>query len=159
MTEPAVASSDASNITIRIECASALRSPFGMFASCTVQSSGVHASMPVAAGVWTGVLVDHVAVVATGATSAQGSMSSTVLHRGLTAAKSLMRYFRFSGQKWWITGAGNSRCKIMILMGKTNPGIHYTQHDENYNDCHNHVPSTTAIIMCRPVTTATIMGR
>jgi len=26
-----------------------------------------------------------------------------------------------NGQKWWITGAGNSRCKIMILMGKTNP--------------------------------------
>lgn len=27
-----------------------------------------------------------------------------------------------NGRKWWITGAGSLHCKIMILMGKTNPG-------------------------------------
>lgn len=26
-----------------------------------------------------------------------------------------------NGSKWWITGAGSLHCKIMILMGKTNP--------------------------------------
>jgi alkylation response protein AidB-like acyl-CoA dehydrogenase len=26
-----------------------------------------------------------------------------------------------NGEKWWITGAGSLHCKIMILMGKTNP--------------------------------------
>ena len=26
-----------------------------------------------------------------------------------------------NGRKWWITGAGNSRCEIFILMGKTDP--------------------------------------
>lgn len=26
-----------------------------------------------------------------------------------------------NGKKWWITGAGSLHCKIMILMGKTNP--------------------------------------
>jgi len=26
-----------------------------------------------------------------------------------------------NGRKWWITGAGSLHCKIMILMGKTNP--------------------------------------
>ncbi len=26
-----------------------------------------------------------------------------------------------NGSKWWITGAGNVRCKVMILMGKTSP--------------------------------------
>merc|ERR1712087_422408 len=26
-----------------------------------------------------------------------------------------------NGGKWWITGAGSLHCKIMILMGKTNP--------------------------------------
>ena len=26
-----------------------------------------------------------------------------------------------NGTKWWITGAGSLHCKIMILMGKTNP--------------------------------------
>lgn len=27
-----------------------------------------------------------------------------------------------NGRKWWITGAGSLHCKIMILMGKTDPG-------------------------------------
>ncbi|QIN81928.1 acyl-CoA dehydrogenase [Rubrobacter tropicus] len=27
-----------------------------------------------------------------------------------------------NGRKWWSTGAGNRRCKISILMGKTDPG-------------------------------------
>src|SRR5579883_1919064 len=27
-----------------------------------------------------------------------------------------------NGRKWWTSGAGDKRCKIMILMGKTNPG-------------------------------------
>ena len=26
-----------------------------------------------------------------------------------------------NGSKWWITGAGSLHCKVMILMGKTNP--------------------------------------
>lgn len=26
-----------------------------------------------------------------------------------------------NGSKWWITGAGSLHCKIMILMGKTDP--------------------------------------
>ena len=26
-----------------------------------------------------------------------------------------------NGRKWWITGAGNSRCEILILMGRTDP--------------------------------------
>ena len=26
-----------------------------------------------------------------------------------------------NGRKWWITGAGNSRCEVFILMGKTDP--------------------------------------
>jgi alkylation response protein AidB-like acyl-CoA dehydrogenase len=29
--------------------------------------------------------------------------------------------FVINGDKWWITGAGSIHCKIMILMGKTNP--------------------------------------
>jgi acyl-CoA dehydrogenase len=27
-----------------------------------------------------------------------------------------------NGQKWWISGAGDPRCKVYILMGKTDPG-------------------------------------
>ncbi len=26
------------------------------------------------------------------------------------------------GRKWWISGAGDPRCKVLIVMGKTNPG-------------------------------------
>ena len=29
-----------------------------------------------------------------------------------------------NGRKWWITGAADSRCKIMIVMGKTDPTAH-----------------------------------
>lgn len=29
--------------------------------------------------------------------------------------------FVLNGRKWWITGAGDSRCKILIVMGVTNP--------------------------------------
>jgi alkylation response protein AidB-like acyl-CoA dehydrogenase len=28
-----------------------------------------------------------------------------------------------NGRKWWITGAGSLHCKIMVLMGKTNPEV------------------------------------
>jgi len=31
------------------------------------------------------------------------------------------RQYVINGRKWWITGAGSLHCKIMILMGKTNP--------------------------------------
>ncbi|MEX2458089.1 MAG: acyl-CoA dehydrogenase family protein [Actinomycetota bacterium] len=34
-----------------------------------------------------------------------------------------------NGRKWWITGAADPRCRIMILMGKTDPSGHpYQQH-------------------------------
>ena len=26
-----------------------------------------------------------------------------------------------NGRKWWTSGAGDPRCKILIFMGKTNP--------------------------------------
>ena len=29
-----------------------------------------------------------------------------------------------NGRKWWISGAGDPRCKIHIVMGKTDPGAH-----------------------------------
>jgi len=29
--------------------------------------------------------------------------------------------YAINGRKWWITGAADPRCKVMILMGKTNP--------------------------------------
>ncbi len=29
--------------------------------------------------------------------------------------------YLINGRKWWITGAADPRCKVMILMGKTNP--------------------------------------
>ena len=31
-------------------------------------------------------------------------------------------HFRINGRKWWTTGAMDPRCKILIVMGKTNPG-------------------------------------
>jgi acyl-CoA dehydrogenase len=30
--------------------------------------------------------------------------------------------FVINGRKWWTSGAGDKRCKILILMGKTDPG-------------------------------------
>jgi acyl-CoA dehydrogenase len=32
-----------------------------------------------------------------------------------------------NGRKWWITGAADARCKIMIVMGKTDPTAHVHQ--------------------------------
>jgi len=29
-----------------------------------------------------------------------------------------------NGRKWWISGAGDPRCKLLIFMGKTNPNAH-----------------------------------
>jgi acyl-CoA dehydrogenase len=29
-----------------------------------------------------------------------------------------------NGRKWWTSGGGDPRCKILIFMGKTNPGAH-----------------------------------
>ena len=31
------------------------------------------------------------------------------------------RYYVFNGTKWWTTGAMDERCKILIVIGKTNP--------------------------------------
>jgi len=37
-------------------------------------------------------------------------------------------HYLINGRKWWISGAGDPRCKIMILMGKTDPTQHvYSQ--------------------------------
>lgn len=33
-------------------------------------------------------------------------------------------HYVINGRKWWITGAADPRCKIMILMGKTDPDGH-----------------------------------
>ena len=30
-------------------------------------------------------------------------------------------YYVINGRKWWTSGAGDPRCKVLILMGKTNP--------------------------------------
>ena len=30
--------------------------------------------------------------------------------------------YKVSGRKWWISGAGDPRCKVLIFMGKTDPG-------------------------------------
>ena len=30
-------------------------------------------------------------------------------------------HYLINGRKWWITGAGDARCRIFVLMGKTNP--------------------------------------
>jgi len=37
-------------------------------------------------------------------------------------------FYRINGTKWWTSGAGDPRCKIAILMGKTDPSAHkYSQ--------------------------------
>jgi acyl-CoA dehydrogenase len=33
-------------------------------------------------------------------------------------------HYRINGRKWWSSGAADPRCKIMILMGKTDPAAH-----------------------------------
>ncbi|MGH3240083.1 MAG: acyl-CoA dehydrogenase family protein [Spirillospora sp.] len=33
-------------------------------------------------------------------------------------------HYVINGRKWWITGTADPRCKIMIVMGKTDPGGH-----------------------------------
>eukprot|EP01051_Picozoa_sp_SAG22_P005129 SAG22_NODE_296_length_12811_cov_14.899780_17_plen_252_part_00 len=53
-----------------------------------------------------------------------------------------------NGQKWWITGAGSLHCKIMILMGKTDPSASkYEQQSQIL------VPmDTPGITLLRPMT-------
>lgn len=54
-----------------------------------------------------------------------------------------------NGTKWWITGAANQECKIMILMGKTSPNAHaYRQQSQIL------VPmDTPGVILVRPMET------
>jgi alkylation response protein AidB-like acyl-CoA dehydrogenase len=47
--------------------------------------------------------------------------SSDATNIGISIAREGDEYV-INGTKWWITGAGSLHCKIMILMGKTNPG-------------------------------------
>jgi len=46
--------------------------------------------------------------------------SSDATNIGISIARDGNEYV-INGEKWWITGAGSLHCKIMILMGKTNP--------------------------------------
>lgn len=46
--------------------------------------------------------------------------SSDASNIGINIAREGDEYV-INGRKWWITGAGNKDCKIMILMGKTDP--------------------------------------
>lgn len=46
--------------------------------------------------------------------------SSDATNIGISIAREGDEYV-INGEKWWITGAGSLHCKIMILMGKTNP--------------------------------------
>mmetsp|Transcript_125482 Transcript_125482/g.287450 ORF Transcript_125482/g.287450 Transcript_125482/m.287450 type:complete len:326 (-) Transcript_125482:62-1039(-) len=46
--------------------------------------------------------------------------SSDASNIGISIAREGDHYV-INGTKWWITGAGNINCKIMILMGKTDP--------------------------------------
>ena len=53
-----------------------------------------------------------------------------------------------NGRKWWITGAGNSRCQIFIVMGKSNPDA-----DRHRQQSMILVPKATpGITMVRPLT-------
>ena len=49
--------------------------------------------------------------------------SSDATNVGIEIARDGDQYV-INGKKWWITGAGSLHCKIMILMGKTNPEAH-----------------------------------
>jgi acyl-CoA dehydrogenase len=52
-----------------------------------------------------------------------------------------------NGRKWWITGAGNSRCELLIVMGKTDP-----QADKHRQQSMILVPKNTpGITMVRPL--------
>ena len=48
------------------------------------------------------------------------SSDATNIGISITKDDSTKQYV-INGRKWWITGAGSLHCKIMILMGKTNP--------------------------------------
>ena len=48
------------------------------------------------------------------------SSDATNIGISITKDDSTKEYV-INGRKWWITGAGSLHCKIMILMGKTNP--------------------------------------
>ena len=50
-----------------------------------------------------------------------GSSDATNMSIKVTRDEQTQEYV-INGRKWWITGAGSLHCKIMILMGKTNPG-------------------------------------
>ena len=53
-----------------------------------------------------------------------------------------------NGHKWWITGAGNTRCEIFIVMGKTDP--HANRHTQQSMIL---VPKNTpGVTMVRPLT-------
>ena len=49
-----------------------------------------------------------------------GSSDATNMSIKVTRDEQTQEYV-INGRKWWITGAGSLHCKIMILMGKTNP--------------------------------------
>ena len=49
-----------------------------------------------------------------------GSSDATNMSIKVTRDEATKEYV-INGSKWWITGAGSLHCKIMILMGKTNP--------------------------------------
>ena len=53
-----------------------------------------------------------------------------------------------NGRKWWITGAGNSRCEVFILMGKTDPDA-----ERHRQQSMILVPSSTpGVSLVRPLT-------
>ena len=53
-----------------------------------------------------------------------------------------------NGRKWWITGAGNTRCEIFIVMGKTDPDA-----DRHTQQSMILVPKNTpGVTMVRPLT-------
>ena len=38
-----------------------------------------------------------------------------------TTIRRVGNYYEITGRKWWSSGTGDPRCKVMIVMGKTNP--------------------------------------
>jgi len=58
--------------------------------------------------------------------------SSDATNIGIEIARDEARQeYVINGKKWWITGAGSLHCKIMILMGKTDPKAHmYNQQSQ-----------------------------